>query len=117
MHESVAVDGRVGRLRHEIRHHAYRDLSSHVATINCYTTLAAKKLLDDGRRSGPLHLLVHPPVAFLRNYLVRRGCVQGVPGLVVSLMNAYYVFLKYAKLWELRNEQHRAPDERGRSPS
>jgi hypothetical protein len=56
-------------------------------------------------------------VTFLRNYLLRRGCVQGVPGLVVSLMNAYYVFLKYAKLWELRNEQHGAPDERSRSSS
>ena len=117
VHESVRVDGSVGRLQHEIRHHAYRDLSSHLATIDRYTTLAAKKLLADGRHSGPVALLVHPPVAFIRNYLVRRGCVQGLPGLVVSLMNTFYVFLKHAKLWELRNEQHGGPHERGRSPS
>jgi len=59
-------------------------------------------MLDAGRRAGPLDVLVHPPVAFVRNYLLRRGCVQGIPGFVVSVMNAYYVFLKYAKLWELR---------------
>ena len=117
VHESVRVDASVGRLRHEIRHHSHRDLSDHLATIDRYTTLAARQLLDRGRRAGPLDLLVHPPVAFFRNYLIRRGCVQGVPGLIVSLMNAYYVFLKYAKLWELRNEQHGGLDERGRSSS
>ncbi len=101
VHESVRVDGPVGRLRHEIRHHAFRDLSNHVETIDRYTTLAAKQMLDAGQRAGPLDVLVHPPVAFVRNYLLRRGCVQGVPGFVVSVMNSYYVFLKYAKLWEL----------------
>ena len=103
VHESVRVDGSVGRLRHEIRHYSYRDLSDHLARIDRYTTLMATQLLEDGRRAGPLDLVVHAPVAFFRNYLIRRGCVQGVPGLVVSLMNAYYVFLKHAKLWELQS--------------
>ena len=116
VHESVRVDASVGRLRHEIRHHSYRDLSDHLARIDRYTTAMATRLLDEGRRAGPLDLLVRPPVAFLRNYLLRRGCVQGIPGLVVSLMNAYYVLLKYAKLWELvvtappRAENGDAPD-------
>ena len=101
VHESVQVEASVGRLQHEIRHYAYRDLSSHIATIDRYTTLAARQLQALHRRAGPLDLLVRPPVAFLRNYVLRRGCTQGVPGLVVSLMNAYYVLLKYAKLWEL----------------
>ena len=113
VHESVRVDASVGRLQHELRHHSYRDLSDHLARIDRYTTLVAARLLDEGRRAGPLDLVVHPPAAFLRNYLIRRGCLQGVPGLIVSLMNAYYVFLKHAKLWELRHERRRAPDERG----
>ncbi len=117
VHESVRVAASVGQLQHEIRHHSYRDLSNHLATIDRYTTLAATQLLDDGQRAGLIDLVVHPPIAFLRNYLIRRGCVQGVPGLVVSLMNAYYVFLKYAKLWELGNAQHGARDERSGSSS
>ena len=43
-----------------------------------------------------------------RNYVLRRGFRDGVPGLIVSLMNSYYVFLKFAKLWELR---HRKPQD------
>jgi hypothetical protein len=33
--------------------------------------------------------------------VLRGGFRQGVPGLIVSAMNARYVGLKFAKLWEL----------------
>jgi hypothetical protein len=52
-----------------------------------------------GRRAGLFDLLVHPPAAFLRNYVLRRGFLDGTAGFVISAMNAYYVFLKFAKLW------------------
>ena len=45
---------------------------------------------------------MHPPLAFLRNYLLRGGFRDGGPGLIVSAMNAYYVFLKFAKLREMQ---------------
>lgn len=99
VHESVEVEGAVGRLRAEIRHHAYRDLSDHLSTIDRYTTLAVDQMVADGRQARSVDILVHPPLAFLRNYVLRRGFRDGVPGLIVSLMNSYYVSLKLAKLW------------------
>jgi hypothetical protein len=51
-----------------------------------------------GRRATVFDLAVHPWAAFVRNYLLRRGLVDGVPGFIISVMNAYYVFLKLAKL-------------------
>ena len=104
MHESVAVDGRVGRLRGELQHFAYRDLSHHLQTIDRYTTLAAAHMDERGQRAGFADLLLHPPLAFLRNYVLRMGLRDGLPGLMVSLLNSYYVMLKFAKLWE---RQHR----------
>ena len=103
VHESVAVDGPVGRLQGELEHHAYRDISHHLQTIDRYTTLAARQMLREGRRAEWVDLTVRPPAAFLRNYVVRRGLRDGAPGLIVSLLNAGYVFLKFAKLWE---QQH-----------
>ena len=99
-HESVAVDGDVGRLRSALHHHAYRDLSHHLDTIDRYTTLAATEMLADGRRAGWTDLFVRPQLTFLRNYVIRLGVRDGYPGLIVSLLNSYYVLLKYAKLWE-----------------
>lgn len=102
VHESVAVDGPVGRLRHDLEHYSFRDLRDHLDRVNHYTTLAARQMNEAGRRAGPLDLLVHPPAAFLRNYVLRRGMLDGTAGLTISLVNAYSVFLKFAKLWELQ---------------
>jgi len=104
VHESVAADGPVGRLRHEIEHHSYRDLRDQMDRINHYTSLAARQMYEAGRRAGPLDLVVHPPAAFLRNYLLRRGVLDGMVGLTISLTSAYSVFLKFAKLWELQGK-------------
>ncbi|OFW15228.1 MAG: hypothetical protein A3F70_12990 [Acidobacteria bacterium RIFCSPLOWO2_12_FULL_67_14] len=102
VHESVAVDGPVGRLRHELEHYSFRDLRDQVERLNHYTTLAARQMHEAGRRAGPLDLIVHPPAAFLRNYVLRRGFMDGTVGLTISAMAAYAVFLKFAKLWELQ---------------
>ena len=56
---------------------------------------------EAGRRAGLLQLAGHPPLAFLRNYIARGGIRDGVAGFIISSLNAYYVFLKFAKLWEL----------------
>ncbi|HEY8551223.1 MAG TPA: glycosyltransferase family 2 protein [Vicinamibacterales bacterium] len=100
VHESVTVDGPVRNLQHPLRHHAYRDLSHHLQTIDRYTTLAAADMAARGRRASAVDLALHPPLAFLRNYLLRGGWRLGLAGLVISSMNAWYVFLKFAKLWE-----------------
>ena len=100
VHESVQIDGAPGVLRHELEHYTYRDLSHQLATIDRYTTLAARDMAEHGRRASRLRLLVHPPLAFLRNYVLRKGVRDGTAGFIISAMNAYYVFLKFAKLWE-----------------
>ena len=103
-HETMSVRGPVGQLRGEIQHFAYRDIADHLETIDRYTTYAARQMEESGRHARLLDLAVHPPLAFLRNYLLKGGIRDGMPGLVISA-NGYYVFLKFAKLWELRNQQ------------
>ena len=100
----MTVDGTVGRLNGEIEHFAYRDISEHLETIDRYTTYAAKQMKESGRHAGLLQLAGHPPLAFLRNYIARGGIRDGIPGLIISSLNAYYVFLKFAKLRELQSK-------------
>lgn len=103
VHEAVTVSGRVGELHGELQHYAYRDISDHLETIDRYTTLAARQMHEAGRRAGLLDLLGHPPLAFLRNYILKSGFREGSAGAIISALNAYYVFLKFAKLWELQH--------------
>ena len=107
VHEGVQVTGSVGRMRGELEHFAYQDIAEHMDTIERYTTLAARQMHEAGRRATATEIAVHPRLAFFRNYVLKGGFRDGVPGLIISRMNAYYVFLKFAKLWEL--SQNREP--------
>ena len=102
VHESVEVNGPSGQLTWELEHYSYRNLSDHLDRINSYSTLAARQMYEKGRRANASDLLLHPPAAFLRNYILRRGFLDGTAGLTLSIVNAYSVFLKFAKLWELQ---------------
>jgi glycosyltransferase involved in cell wall biosynthesis len=103
VHEAVTVSGSVGDLSHDLEHYAFRDVADHLETINRYTTYAARQMHESGRRAGVFDLLAHGPLAFLRNYILKGGIADGSAGLIISVMNAYYVFLKFAKLWELQH--------------
>ncbi len=100
VHESVEVEGPVEKLRGEMLHYPYRDMSEHLAKIDRYTTLTAEQWTAEGRRATPFHAFIYPQLAFFRNYILRGGFRDGQTGLLVSLLNSYYVFLKYAKLLE-----------------
>jgi glycosyltransferase involved in cell wall biosynthesis len=101
IHESFRLNsGSPGLLASEIEHYAYRDISHHLKKIDAYTTLIAEQWREEGRTTSLLALGLHAKFAFFRNYVLRRGFADGVPGLIVSALNAYYVFLKLAKLWE-----------------
>jgi hypothetical protein len=117
VHESVRADGPVIDLRGELLHYAYRDLAHHLQTMDRYTTLAARQMFEEGRRAGWLDLALHPPAAFVRNYVLRGGFRDGVPGLIVSAMNARYVGLKFAKLWELCSPSTSTPRKPGAADS
>ncbi|MBI3491313.1 MAG: glycosyltransferase family 2 protein [Acidobacteria bacterium] len=101
VHEAVTVEGAIEPLHVELQHYAYRDIADHLETIDRYTTYAARQMREAGRRSGLRQMVGHPPLAFLRNYLVRGGIRDGSVGFIISTLNAYYVFVKFAKLWEL----------------
>jgi len=110
VHESVALDGQPGMLTHELQHFPYRDISDHLATIDRYTTLAAEQMRADGRDVSIAGLVLHPPLAFLRNYVLRGGFRLGSAGFIVSVLNSYYVFLKLAKAREVSPEALAPPD-------
>jgi glycosyltransferase involved in cell wall biosynthesis len=105
VHESVQMDGPPGRLSGELQHVPYRDVSHHLDTIDRYSSLAARQMFEDGRRTGPFGIVMHADAAFLRNYLLRGGIKDGAVGLIVSLLNSYYVAMKFVKLWELEKKR------------
>jgi glycosyltransferase involved in cell wall biosynthesis len=102
-HGRVVVDGEVARLEGELAHYSYRDLADQVERIQRFSGQAAEAMVVRGRRPRLRDLLFRPPARFLRAYVLKRGFLDGVPGLIIAGATAFHVFLKYAKLWELQH--------------
>lgn len=102
VHDSVVVrSGKVGRLSGLIVHRSFRSLAHHVDKINSYTTAQSKKLHEAGRDPSVFALLFLPPLAFFKQYILRRQFVNGIDGIVVAHMYAFQRFLRIAKAREL----------------
>ena len=110
-HEKVILSGRSARLRGALLHYTYRDVSDHLVTINGFTDVAALQLALRGIRPACRDLVLRPWWRFFRFYVLRLGFTQGLAGLFVAQSAAFYVFAKYAKLWELTHAARDAGDQ------
>jgi len=100
LHEWLEVTGQVQPLQHPILHYVYRDISDQVRTINRFSTVNAQ---SRGMRSpGYVGLgVLHAVGKFLECAVWKLGLLDGIPGLIIAVNSAFYVFLKHAKSWEL----------------
>lgn len=102
VHDSVLVrEGDISTLRGMLIHRSFRSLSHHFDKINFYTSAQAE---DTVRRKGApsaLVLVLTPPLAFLKSFILRREFVNGIDGVVISYMYAIQRFMKVAKSREL----------------
>lgn len=98
VHEKVHTQAPVFRLRGDLLHDSAETLEKYLDKQNRYTSLQAEALRDAGRRAGLLQLIFSPSLRFIKFYLLRRGFLDGVPGLVHVAIGCMNTFNKYAKL-------------------
>ncbi len=104
VHESVLVDGSLGRLREPILHYAYPTVSGYIRTMNRYSSLGADLVAAKGRRRLVIKDIVfRPALTFIYNYIFRLGFLDGHEGFLLHVGHATYVSWKYMKVWEMQN--------------
>jgi hypothetical protein len=108
VHEKIAVDGRVGRLRAPLEHYAYRSLDDHLSRVDRYARLMAEEMYRAGRRGTLLAVFVHPLWRFVRGMLIKRGVLDGWRGWLFHCVEAGYVRRKYLRLWALARVRPKA---------
>ena len=101
VHERVAVEGRIAPLAAALEHHSYDRWEDCVAKLVRYARAGAERARREGRRAGPLDVMVRPPLRFLRMYVLQLGVLDGAHGFVLCALAAWQVGLKYAELWAL----------------
>ena len=105
LHAKLVVDGKVGVLKNQYFHYTYGNISDQIQTIDKYSNIAAVDLFQSGEKFSLFKLLFHPPFRFIKEYLFKSGFWDGLPGFVIIVSTMFYVFIKYAKLWELTISQ------------
>lgn len=110
LHEGVRVTGRVVALDVELGHQSYRDITHHVSKLNTYTSIMAQSLdAQHTSRVSLAHVGLRPFVRFCRMFLLKGGWKEGMRGFIIASLGAFYVFAKYAKLWECHHARQQPP--------
>jgi glycosyltransferase involved in cell wall biosynthesis len=100
VHEELQLEGHAGKLRGPLRHDTVRSLRDYLDKLDRYTARGAADLRRAGRRPAWTALVLRPPARFLRMYLLQRGFLDGIHGLLLCTLAAFSVWLKYARLYE-----------------
>ncbi len=100
LHEKVQVDGKTAKLQHDLYHHTYENIDDHLQKMNSFTSVAASHKRGNISGAG---IFLRTMFTFFKKYILQQGFRGGTRGVIVSLLSAFTVALKYSKLWERRN--------------
>ncbi|MDR2251616.1 MAG: glycosyltransferase family 2 protein [Endomicrobium sp.] len=105
VHEDIEYNGEKVYFKGDILHYPYDSIKQFVKKSDFYTDLRSKEMFEGGKKFKILNLFVNPSVMFFKMYIIKKGFLDGLTGLIVALLySSFYTLMKYIKLWELENK-------------
>lgn len=107
-HDTVILDQGISvlHLRGNLMHDGYENYNDLMFKANQYARIFAHAN-QNKKTSSVLKVLYKSVYTFIRNYFLKLGFISGFDGLVISCVNTYYTFFKYAMLRELNKSKGR----------
>jgi glycosyltransferase involved in cell wall biosynthesis len=99
-HDKLIVQGRVGRLRSDLRHFSHESINRQIQKLVPFSDDFVKHRRTAGRSVTFMDLAIRPWWRFFRAYVVRRGFLDGWPGYYIAWFNAFSAITRYAKVRE-----------------
>lgn len=118
-HELLQIKGEAGVLKGHIKHFNYQTISQYIQKIDKqYTENEMETYIEQKRKIQWYDALRFPAQDFMSNYFVRQAYKDGLHGLVLSLLQAFYMFIVFAKIWEKQGfKEHEIDLEQAKSES
>lgn len=107
VHENVVIEGTSVRATGDIYHYGESSIFVKVEKNNQYSNLKAAEKFQKGKSPSIIKLISVMPLMFIKSYFFRRNFMNGWRGFVGSMINAFYAFLKEAKLFEKKSYNRR----------
>jgi hypothetical protein len=109
IHESLIVDGPIGRLEAPVEHRPFTSLGQFISRHNGYSSReAAAKFEECGflpEKQVRYELKKKPLKRFIKFYIRKKGFLDGMRGFLFSVLFAWVHFINWAKYWELTNKR------------
>lgn len=91
-------------LKGDLLHYTFYTVEEHKAQIVKFTDIAAQSLFELGKRSNWIKIYVKAFAKFVRNYLIKRGFLDGITGFHICRLSAHATYLRYYKLLKLQQK-------------
>ena len=116
IHETLVVNGKQGKLEEAVEHYPFDSMSEFIERQNRYTTLQAEEMFEKNseipEKTVMYNLKWKPIKLFNKLYIKKGGFLEGMRGLVFSVMFSWVHYVKWAKYWELGEVEKREVERR-----
>lgn len=101
VHEHVELQGKAGTLKNALIHENYQSISQYLYKLDkIYTESEVENFLRNKGTITYLDAIRFPFHDFLKTFFSQKGYKDGLHGLVLSMLQAFYSFIVFAKVWE-----------------
>jgi glycosyltransferase involved in cell wall biosynthesis len=101
VHETVELEGACGTLENALGHHTLPNVQAFLGKLDHYTTLEARRAIDERRRFRTSDVTLRPLWTFLKLYLFKQGFRDGVEGFLFCALSGLSVAVRAWKVREL----------------
>lgn len=101
VHEMIVIDGQTEKLSEPLIHYNYASVSQYLTKLDkIYTENESDVILKSGKKLMWIDAIRMPASDFLKTFFYQKGYRDGLHGLVLSLLQAFYAEIVFAKTWE-----------------
>ncbi len=104
-HDQVIVKGKTSKLYGDLLHYSYENVAAHLRQVNKFTDIMSGEYEKIGEKPSIANLTLRPIFKFFKMYVLKLGFLDGIRGFIIASIGAFYVFMKFVKLYE----RERAP--------
>lgn len=104
VHEKFIVNGSVSNLKNSFAHYSYKNLNDAFEKINRYSTLEASEKVDK-KTVNVFTVLMSPAFYFLHHFIIRKGFLDGIHGIIISFMHMVTKLQVQLKILEIKKNR------------
>lgn len=101
VHEYIHVEGQTEKFVCPMVHYNYDSISQFIYKMDkIYTENESENILKSGKNLSWVDAIRMPLQDFIKTFFAQKGYKNGLHGLVLSLLQAMYMEIVFAKVWE-----------------